>query len=74
MLKLISNNNPTKSIKYQKGWRNGLKRISGLTNDDLSLDELKALLNIFKWSTYALEQKIRQKEKKLHNFQLKIVK
>lgn len=80
MLRLVSKNetrqSASRSDEHHKGMREGLARIAGLTakEEDRSLDELRALLQVFEWSVIALKRAIRIKEKQAGEFKLTIVK
>ena len=64
MLRLVKNNERvTRAPMNRKGFREGLKRIAGLTAGERSLPELEALLEIFEWSVVALKREIRLKKK-----------
>jgi hypothetical protein len=68
MLKLVADNDRIpRSPEFAKGFSEGLRRVAGVTSGERSIDEWKALLMIFRWTTEAIENKVkllqqRQKE------------
>jgi hypothetical protein len=66
MLRIVSDNDRVpRTHEFSKGFREGLRRIAGITVGERSRDEWIALLTIFRWVTKDLECKVKSLQPKL---------